>query len=138
MVHRTRGQGEVVPDSAVVLEAMGECRQAILHAQSGVRPFGVAWHSLAMVPAAIDAAALFMTGRADYYAIGGSIPASRGPMTSSPSPTRLSDFPWVVASTPWLPTEKGVAVVATPSCIGLAYWFTPSSVSRSRPVTGAP
>jgi hypothetical protein len=58
MVHRTRGQGEVVPNSAVVLKAMGECRKAILHVQRGVRPFGVAWHALAMVPAAIDAAAL--------------------------------------------------------------------------------
>ena len=80
MVHRTRGQGEVVPNSAVVLEAMGECRKAILHAQRGVRPFGVAWHALAMVPAAIDAAALFITGRPGYYSISGSIPVSSGPM----------------------------------------------------------
>ena len=80
MVQRTRGRGEVIPRADEVLQAMGQCRKVLLAAQNGVRPFGSSWHAIAIVTAAIDTLALFMTGRADYYSIGGSIPVSRGPI----------------------------------------------------------
>ena len=80
MVQRTRGRGEVIPRADEVLQAMVQCRKVLLAAQSGVRLFRSSWHAMAIVTAAIDTLALFMTGRPDFYPIGGSIPVSRGPM----------------------------------------------------------
>ena len=80
MVQRTRGRGEIIPQSDEVLGAMGDCRKALIRSQSAVKPFGPSWHAIAMVTAAIDTLALFMTGQADHFSLTGSISAPRGPM----------------------------------------------------------
>ena len=80
MVQRTRRRGEVIPRVDEVLASMGQCRRVLIGAQSGVKPFGTSWHAIAIVTAAIDTLALFVTGEADFYSIKGSVPAARGPM----------------------------------------------------------
>ena len=80
MVQRTRGRGEIIPRADHVLAAMGDCRRVLIGAQSGVKPFGASWHAIAIVTAAIDTLALFVTGEADFYSIKGSIPPARGSM----------------------------------------------------------
>ena len=72
MVQRSRGRGDTIPHAAEVLAAMGACRRRLIDAQSEVRPFGTAYHALAMVTTAIDSAARFITGQRDFYATGGS------------------------------------------------------------------
>ncbi len=70
MVQRSRGRGDIVPHAAEVLAAMGVCRKKLIDAQSEVRPFGTAYHALAMVTTAIDSAARFITGQRDYFNTG--------------------------------------------------------------------
>ena len=72
MVQRSRGRGDIVPHAAEVLAAMGTCRKRLIDAQSEVRPFGTAYHALAMVTTAIDSAARFITGQRDFFSTGGS------------------------------------------------------------------
>ena len=49
---------------------MGACRKRLIDAQSEVRPFGTAYHALAMVTTAIDSAARFITGQRDFFSTG--------------------------------------------------------------------
>ena len=72
MVQRSRGRGDTIPHAAEVLAAMGACRKKLIDAQSEVRPFGTAYHALAMVTTAIDSAAQFITGQRDFFSTGGS------------------------------------------------------------------
>lgn len=72
---RRRPTGEVISKPHLVLDAMGNCRRALTDAQGTVRPMGTAYHACAMVTAAIDTLAYFITGVPHYYSIGGSAPA---------------------------------------------------------------
>ena len=69
-MQRSRGRGDVIPHAAEVLAAMAACRKRLIDAQSEVRPFGTAYHVLAMVTTAIDSAGRFITGQRDYFSTG--------------------------------------------------------------------
>ena len=79
MAQRTRARGDTIPNAAEVLEVMGRCRDRLIDASGGVRPFGTAYHAVHLVTTAIDTLAFFMTGQQHFYAIGGSTGASTTP-----------------------------------------------------------
>ena len=82
MVQRTRARGDMIPHAAELLDVMGRCRDRLIDASSGVRPFGTAYHAVHLVTTAIDTLAFFITGQQHFYAIGG----STGPSTTPPRP----------------------------------------------------
>ncbi len=85
MVQRTRGRGDTIPRAPELLEAMGQCRERLLEAGNGVRPFGTAYHAIHLVTTAIDTLAFFITGQQHFYSIGGSVQAA-APMRPAPRP----------------------------------------------------
>ena len=70
MTEGSKGRGDTIPHATEVLTAMGACRKRLMDAQSEVRPFGTAYHALAMVTTAIDSAARFITGQRDFFSTG--------------------------------------------------------------------
>ena len=62
---------------------MGHCRRALVDAQATVRPMGTAYHACAMVTAAIDTLAFYVTGQPHYYSVGGSTAAPGVPEAST-------------------------------------------------------
>ena len=85
MVQRSRGRGDTIPRAPELLKTMGQCRDQLLAASSGVRPFGTAHHAIHLVTAAIDTQAFFISGQQHFYSIGGSVQAA-APMAPAPRP----------------------------------------------------
>ena len=85
MVQRTRGRGDTIPNHAEVLDIMGRCRDRLIAASNGVRPFGTAYHAVHLVTTAIDTLAFFITGQQHFYAIGGSVGPSTTPARPMPN-----------------------------------------------------
>lgn len=73
-----RRKPEDLVDKRAVLDAMGRCRKAVIAAQDKVKPFGATYRALQVVTAAIDSAALFLTGDQTFYHAGGSAPGDHG------------------------------------------------------------
>lgn len=82
MNRRRASRDETLSKPQLVLDAMGNCRRALTDAQGTVRPMGAAYHACAMVTAAIDTLAYYITGVPHYYSIGGSAPTPGVPEAS--------------------------------------------------------
>jgi hypothetical protein len=67
-----------IRDPAAILEAMRPCREALLHEQAELKPFGVHYNGLSTVIAAIDAVATLL-GHSEHYWSHGSAPRPQWP-----------------------------------------------------------
>ena len=92
MVQRVRGRGDTIPRAPELLKTMGHCRDQLIAASTGVRPFGTAYHAIHLVTTAIDTLAFFITGQQHFYAIGGSVQAA-APMRPTSRPDDADELP---------------------------------------------
>jgi hypothetical protein len=65
---------EKLSDPGPLLGVTRTCRQAMIDASTRVKPMGTTYHGLQTVVSAIDALAMLLVGRQDYFWARGSAP----------------------------------------------------------------
>jgi hypothetical protein len=56
-----------IDNAGPLVAAMRTCRQTMINASMSVKPMGTTYHGLRMVVTALDALAMLLTGRQDYF-----------------------------------------------------------------------